>query len=95
MLKFGNLREGKWHRIVYGDLRQNEFPKRHFLAIQDLNIQGGCAAVQEYWNLNVHPFFGTEAAGEDQCHICDALWDFREGMSTVHRPSSTQYMLPS
>ena len=83
MLMFRNFREGKWYRIVSGDLRQNEFPMRHFRAIHANNIQGGCAAVQEYWNLDVHPFFDSEAADDHLCRICDALWEFREGISTV------------
>ena len=80
MLMFRNFREGKWYRIVSGDLGQNEleFPMRHFRAIQDHNIKGGCAAVQEYWKLDVHPFFGIEAADDHLCRICDALWEFRE-----------------
>ena len=50
----------------------------HFRAIQDHSIKGGCAAVQVYWALDFHPLFGTEVADDHLCHICDALWEFRE-----------------
>ena len=74
---FRNFREGKWYRIVSDDLGQNEFLRAHFRAIQKLNREGGCGAVQEYWAEDVDPFFEIEAADDDLCRTCDALWDTR------------------